>query len=443
MEPADAGEAHVPNARMLLAEVVAIGDELVSGQRLDTNSQWLSQQLGEIGVAVGWHSTVGDDLARNIDVFRTALERADVVITTGGLGPTADDLTREALAAVQQVELLLDPTWLAHIRQMFERRGREMPERNQIQAMFPVGSTPIPNPHGTAPGIDMSYRRASGQPSRVFALPGVPAEMKDMWEGYVRGAIFSMSGAPTRRIMHRTLKCFGLGESEIERRLPDLIQRGREPQVGITASQATITLRITAVGDSEEACQALIQPTEQLIRESLGDLVFGDGEDELQHALIHMLRAAGLRLAVTEIATQGLVSQWLTQVDPLGEFFVGGRLGDAVTFPSSTSQTAADPVAAPPEIAAQLIASAAEVRQAFQADIGLAIGRLSAASDEQATTTPSGPAEIAMGLVDPRGTFHARHPIAGHPEIVVPRAAKQALDLVRRRLLKMARESND
>ena len=162
---------------MTRAEVIAIGDELASGQRLDTNSQWLSQRLGEIGIPVGFHSTVADDLASNIEVFRHAIARADVILCTGGLGPTADDLTREAVAAATGTELELDEPSLEHVRGIFARRGREMPERNRIQAMFPAGSRPIHNPEGTAPGIAMEIARADREPCRLFALPGVPAEM--------------------------------------------------------------------------------------------------------------------------------------------------------------------------------------------------------------------------------------------------------------------------
>src|SRR5688572_19559777 len=163
------------------AEIIAIGDELTTGQRLDTNSQWFAERLLEIGVPVAFHTTVGDRLADNVLVFRQACERADIVVATGGLGPTADDLTREALANVAGAPLVQDDAALAHIKALFARRKREMPPANLVQALFPQGSRPIPNPHGTAPGIDIAIPRAVGKPARVFALPGVPAEMAEMW----------------------------------------------------------------------------------------------------------------------------------------------------------------------------------------------------------------------------------------------------------------------
>src|SRR5687768_2432253 len=158
------------------AEIISIGDELTSGERLDTNTQWIAQRLNEIGIPVAFHTTVADDLAANVLVFRQACERADVIVASGGLGPTADDLTRQALAEMAGVELVQDDAALEHIRALFARRGREMPPNNLVQALFPRGSRVIPNPHGSAPGIDFEVSRAGGLSARIFALPGVPAE---------------------------------------------------------------------------------------------------------------------------------------------------------------------------------------------------------------------------------------------------------------------------
>ena len=294
------------------AEIIAIGDELTSGQRLDTNSQWLSQRLGELGVPVAFHTTVGDDLEANVAAFRTAIDRADIVVATGGLGPTADDLTREAIAAAAGVELVQDEAALAHIRSLFARRGRAMPERNALQAQFPRGSRVVPNPHGTAPGIDLTVPRPCGPPCRVFALPGVPAEMFAMWDATVAPAI--AASLPSQRVIrHRRIKCFGVGESDLEAMLPDMIRRKREPLVGITVSGATITLRITASGPNETACLRAMEPTIAQIREMLGVLVFGEEDDELEHAVVRLLDGSEQTLAVAEWATDGLVSQWLAE----------------------------------------------------------------------------------------------------------------------------------
>src|SRR5690606_27713953 len=206
--------------------------------------------------------------------------RADIVVATGGLGPTADDLTRDALAAAVGVKLWRDPESLVHLENLFKSRGREMPERNAVQADFPEGARPMPNQYGTAPGIELIVERAGRVPCDVFALPGVPAEMYEMWEATVAPRIDELR---TERavIRHRRIKCFGAGESQLEAMLPDLIRRGREPKVGITVSDATITLRITACGCDEAACQCAIEPVVAVIRQSLGQLVFGEEEDEL------------------------------------------------------------------------------------------------------------------------------------------------------------------
>ncbi len=174
------------------AETIAIGTELTTGAKLDTNSQWLSIELSALGVPVRYHTTVADDLDANIAVFRAAVDRADLVIVTGGLGPTLDDLTREVMARMAGVELRLDEACLEGIRAMFGRRGREMPERNRIQAMFPEGAEIVPNLRGTAPGIAMSIPRAGRNAAWIVALPGVPSEMKPMFTEWVRPRLLAL-----------------------------------------------------------------------------------------------------------------------------------------------------------------------------------------------------------------------------------------------------------
>ncbi|HEX5270593.1 MAG TPA: competence/damage-inducible protein A, partial [Gemmataceae bacterium] len=195
------------------AEIISVGSELTSGQNLDTNSQWLSRRLAEIGIAVGWHTTVADDLDANVEAFRIAAGRAGLVLITGGLGPTQDDLTREALARAAGVELALNEASLADIRAMFARRGRSFPERNRVQALFPAGAEPIPNANGTAPGVWMLLGA-----SHVAAMPGVPAEMVAMYEARVKPRLLSL-GLGGRVLVQRKINCFGAGESALEEKL--------------------------------------------------------------------------------------------------------------------------------------------------------------------------------------------------------------------------------
>jgi nicotinamide-nucleotide amidase len=415
------------------AEVMSIGDELTNGQRLDTNTQWLSQRLGDCGIPVRFHTTVADELSDLVQAFQAAIGRAHLVIVTGGLGPTADDLTRDALAAATGRELELRPDALAHVEQMFLGRGRTMPERNRIQAMFPQGSRIIPNPHGTAPGIDLEAPAPHGS-TRLFALPGVPAEMIEMWNETVQPAVLGMLPEP-RLLRHHRVKCFGVGESHLESMLPDLIRRDREPRVGITVHQATITLRITAGGLDEEACRAAMQPTIETIHECLGPLVFGEEDDELEHAVLRALRRAGQTLAVCEWATQGLVNRWLQQAwarecadaaSEAGSPLVGGLV---LNDERQLAAWLGDENAAAGDHGneeSRVLWMAERVRQQAGSDWGLAIG------PGPDPTVPDPQVVFALAGRDDR--LCERHGYLAHPEVRLPRAAKQALDLVRRTL---------
>lgn len=311
------------------AEVISIGDELTSGARLDTNTQWLSQRLGELGVSVRFQTTVGDLLEEHIEVLRIATARADLVVTSGGLGPTADDLTRDALAAVSGKPLVQSDAALAHIESLFTRRGRTMPPRNQVQAMFPEGAAEIFNPRGTAPGIDLLVPSESGRRSRIFALPGVPDEMKEMFVETVMPRIIAQIAG--RKVMKQAvIKCFGLGESDFEARLGEMISRLRFPRVGITVSAATISLRIATEAETEAECDAMIETTRQEILQRVGPYVFGEGEDfELQHALAGLLEQRGERLATIEVGHAAPLAGWLADVVPR-EAYAGGLVTAAI-----------------------------------------------------------------------------------------------------------------
>ena len=418
------------------AEILSIGDELTSGQRLDTNSQWLSQRLNEIGIPVAFHTTVGDDLDRNIEVFRAAIARADVVVSTGGLGPTADDLTRDAIAAAAGVELVEDAAALEHIKNLFARRKREMPERNKLQAQFPRGSQVVPNPEGTAPGIDFMIRRPDKSSCRVIALPGVPAELFTMWSETV-GPALSASQPEPRVICHRRIKCFGVGESDLEAMLPDMIRRKREPLVGITVHGATITLRITASGPNEDECRKTMEPTAAEIYKLLGILVFGEEDDELEHAVVRLLTERGRSLAVAEWATDGLVSQWLTEAAVQNSCVLAGLVVHNETALSSMLKVNAEEHG--PASAETATAMARGIQQATGATYGLGIAAFS--------TTGAPVATAAAGhTLDMSGTLHVAlatsdnvrvkaFPIATHPSITKVRSAKQALNMVRLAML--------
>jgi nicotinamide-nucleotide amidase len=306
--------------------------------------------------------------------------------------------------------MYLDAAAEAHIRALFARRKREMPERNLVQAMFPCGCRVIPNPNGTAPGIDLDIERAGRTPARVFALPGVPAEMKEMWEQTVSPAISTMLGESRRVIRVYTINCFGVGESDLEAMLPDMIRRGRRPTVGITVSKATISLRIMAEGATEDECAEQIETTRQVIHEHLSDLIFGHGEDELQHSVVRLCAESGQTLAVAEIDSGGLLTHWLTEADPLRKVFYGGLI----------------PRLRQVNTAQATIELAREAKETMRSEIGLALSEF---PEPDSITGQAG--EIHIALVTPDDAQTASFPFTGHPEILHPRAVKQALNFLR------------
>jgi nicotinamide-nucleotide amidase len=413
------------------AEVISIGDEVISGQILDTNVQWLSQQLEELGIRVLYHSGVGDELEPLVETFSRAIARAEVVVATGGLGPTADDLTREALANAVGRRLVRDAEALRQIQQLFARRKREMPARNELQAMFPEGSRIVRNPNGTAPGIDLDAPRPDGATSRVIALPGVPAEMKEMWHDSVEELLRRMRPGG-RLIRHTRVKCFGAGESQIEARLPDGFLRQTDPVVGINASQTTIIFRIAAAGADEAECRRKTQPVVAAIRQRLGDLVFGEGDDELEDVVVRLLQSRKQTIAVAEWGTAGTVAERLGSVAGGETAFCGG-----VVVASPGALRAALGLEAGEATAADRAATEATAvacRKRFGTDYALAVSRFPplAAADET-------PRPFYLAAAGPAGVTVKELPYAGHPAMLRVWCCKQALNLVRLTLLAAAR----
>lgn len=411
------------------AEVIAIGSELTDGAKLDTNSQWLSQQLTDLGVTVHFHTTVADDLQENVDVLRTAVDRADIILVTGGLGPTLDDLTRQAMAELIGVELSLHEPSLNTIRQMFESRKREMPQRNEVQAMFPEGSEPLPNPVGTAPGIWMEVPRDRDRPPAcIAAMPGVPSEMHRMFEKQVKPRL-PVSAKVIRRAR---LNCFGLGESHTEQILGDLTARGNDPEVGITASEATITLRITARGDHQEQCEDKIRTASETARQLLSHYIFGSEDEELQHAVVKLLTESGQTLATVESGTGGLLSHRLTEVQGFERCYAGGLI-----LPTELSQQRElelpaglyeehDPISE--TIAGEL---ASRCRERLGTDFAVAITR---DRGRAAITDPSTPAAyVAVATAEDVRTLPVHR--IGNWTMHRSRTVKTALNLLRLKLL--------
>jgi nicotinamide-nucleotide amidase len=424
------------------AEIISVGTELTTGAMLDTNSQWLSLELAAIGIPVHFHTTVADDLDAMVGVLRTAAERSDLLILTGGLGPTLDDLTRQALARVLGTELVLDLKSLEFIRSIFARHNREMPERNSVQAYFPAGSKPISNPRGTAPGIWAEIPRGGGRPPSLFAaLPGVPHEMKRM---FLKEVVPRLPGG-NQVIQRARVNCFGVGESKAEEMLGDLTARGRDPEIGITVHEATITLRIVAHGKSADECLAKIDSAKAAIRERMGEQVFGEEDEELEHVVVPMLNDRGLTFATAEIGTGGLLARRITEVAGHERCFRGGVIAPTIEAlslmmagPSGSSGLSASPasaanVAVKSDEHAQLAAVASRCRERMGADFVLLVGKFPDYDPEDATkTAPS--AYVAF-----EGDNVSRvvdYTFLGDMTLNKSRAAKIALNLLRLHLLR-------
>jgi nicotinamide-nucleotide amidase len=413
---------------MKKAEIISIGSELTSGQNLDTNSQWLSQRLAEIGVPVGWHTTISDDLEDNVAAFRLAAQRAALVVVTGGLGPTQDDLTRDALAQAASVELMFHPESFEQIRQMFAQRGRTMPERNRVQAMFPAGAEPIANACGTAPGFWMRLGDA------VFVtMPGVPTEMFAMFETSVKPRLPAL-GLAGGTLVQRKINCFGAGESAVEAQLLDLTQRGHVPEVGITVSGAVISLRILARADSAPAAQALIEPVERIIRERLGQLVFGVEHDELQDAVVRLLDEKRQTVATAESVTAGQVASLLGQVDGVSRWFRGGVV-------AYSNEAKADLLGVSPRLIAEHGAVSAPVAEAMAVGCRTRFGTDLAISTTGIAgpggATPDKPVGLVfVGVAWQGGVSSATWSWIGTRAEIQSRTAKLALNHLRLRLLK-------
>ena len=305
------------SSRSMDAVIISCGTELTTGQCVDTNSAWLSAQLTPLGVRVVEHVTVGDDVTHLASAIRRALDGASLVIITGGLGPTLDDVTREAIAAALGQPLEESAAASAQIRAFSQRWQRPMPESNRRQAMIPRGCEMISNPRGTAPGI-----RCVRDDRRLYAFPGIPAEMQAMFNAAVLPQIHAVTGGA--RTESARLLCFGISEAKLGELLADLMQRGRNPSVGTTASHAILSVRVLARAPSGSEARERLQADVSEIRRRLGTVIFGEDDDTLEGVVARLLVEQHKTIATAESCTGGLLAKRLTDIPGSSAYFLRG-----------------------------------------------------------------------------------------------------------------------
>jgi len=297
------------------AEIVTIGTEMLLGDLVDTNTAWISQRLAALGVSMYRHTTVGDNNDRIIGALRDAASRTDLVVTTGGLGPTSDDLTNACLGMLTGRPMVEYPEARRHIDEKFAKFGREPTPSNYKQALFPEGTELIPNPLGTAPGALVEWE------GTLFAtLPGVPSEMKRMFEETLEPLIRERSDGS---IVSKTLHFAGIGESALAEKVQDFLDAS-DPTVAPLAGQGRVRLRITTRAATEEEAHGKIRPVEEEILDRLGEYFFGEDEETLESSVGRLLAERGATVALAESCTGGLISKRLTDIAGSSAYFVEG-----------------------------------------------------------------------------------------------------------------------
>jgi nicotinamide-nucleotide amidase len=408
---------------------VAVGTELLLGQVIDTNSAWIGEQLALSGIDSLLQVKVGDNVGRMIDVLRRTLQEADAVIVCGGLGPTHDDLTREAIGTVMGVELVQDAAVADVITQLFASRGRYMAANNLRQALVPVGAAVIPQTRGTAPGL-ICPLTLEGAPKVVYAVPGVPHEMKEMLERAVLPDLRARCGDASV-IVSRTLRTWGESESGLNERLDEVIadlDAAGNPTLAFLASGwEGMKVRLTAKAPTAEAGHALLAPVEERIRGIVGEIVFGIDDETMESTILDLLRTRGWSLGLAESVTGGLVAGRITNVPGASEVFRGSIVSYASEVKFSLLGVPEGPVVS--EAAAVAMASGA--RRVLGADVGLALTGV-AGPDEQ-DGMPVGTLCIGVALADDR-TIARTIRLPGLREQMRQMSVISALDLLRREL---------
>jgi len=409
------------------AEIIAIGSELLLGQIVDTNSSYIAKTLAENGIELVQTATVGDDLLRMKEVIKEAINRSQIVITTGGIGPTEDDLTREAVAEVFQRPLNFQPHLMEQIEALFKKRGFRMTENNRKQAYIPEGSIPIENPKGTAPGFIVEYSNGT-----IISIPGVPTEMEYLMGNTVIPYIRKRFNLQHQIIQYKVLRACGLGESAIGLQIKDLMKESLNPIVGTLASIGDIKIRITAKADNPGEASNLIQKMEQEIRNRLGILIYGVDDETLHGNIVGLLEKLGLTLSVVETLTCGIISQKLGSTG--SPSFCQGLILPYQTSQRrflNVSQGEFDSLIQNPKILTDSLAK--KVRDDFETDLGLAMFGI--ILEEQGRGEYR--IETFYSLNTQGGLENQDYNLGGDLWMVRERASIIALDFLRKYLIKI------
>jgi nicotinamide-nucleotide amidase len=411
------------------AAIVSCGDELTTGRIADTNAAFLASSLGDLGIAVTAVLVVGDDPEHIVWAWQQAMAQADVVIATGGLGPTADDLTTETLARMLDRPLVRDEAVAERIRKFFAAVGRNMPSNNLKQADFPAGATVIDNPVGTAPGYRLMVDEGRGR-THLIVMPGVPREMKRLWSDSVGPWLRETRGGD-RVFVSRVFQTFGLSESGLDERLQGAIDPG-EARLSFRASFPEISIKITVAGVPGQA-EAVLARTSEQARARIADYVYGEGADSLESVVGRMLRESHLTLAVAESCTGGLIGHRITNVPGSSAYFAEG----VVCYSNEAkhrllgvrTETLDSHGAVSEEVAREM---AVGVRSRGNRSLGLATTGI-AGPDGGTEDKPVG--TVCLALASEAGVVSRRYQLWGTRDWVKLLTSQLALDWVRRHLL--------
>jgi len=398
------------------AEILAVGTELLLGEIVDTNGATIAARLAQHGVDVYWSLRVGDNLARIVDALRQGINRSDMIITCGGLGPTDDDMTREAIAALAGETPEVDPALEAELRGYFARSGRSMPERNIKQAWTIPSCTPLANPNGTAPGW-LVRLEVEGKPRYIAALPGPPREMLPMLENELMPRLT----LPTAHLWSRTWKTANIGESHVAERLGELTLAAN-PSVATYAKIDGVHIRIAAKAATSSDAEALGSPVAAQVETLLGDHIWGKDDESLASLVISALQETNHRLAVMELASAGQIANALSIADPERKNFVGAVVGWPVVAKDAPTLEGG-----PEE--GRLASAAQHVQEFFATDAAIAVGELRPVDGE------GGGIQVDVAVRDASGAEAVTLRLPGRSgPWLRDRVVFLALDLLRRRL---------